>query len=216
MLMVLPPDWAASTTCESLVQHYKDISERIPVMLVTNLFLRRSDELGLDVVRTLLEEEVDGIMAVKDDVCGDFGRKLAAMCHDEWAVFPGGQKRYHLEMGVDQCTGYMSTYLKFKPEVSHRYWQAIQEKRIDGRTGHRPRLRRAVLRPDLRHARQALMPVCTRHSSCSACARDGVVARTSLRAAVRWTSSVHSSPSVVCCSNRYDRYSRYNAVMNPA
>lgn len=125
MLMVKPPDWAASTTVDSLVAHYRAVAEHIPVMLVTNTFGPRGQGFGLDVCRRLYRE-VPGIVAVKDDLGGEFICKLCLMTHDRWAVCAGGQKQNHLLMlpyGVD---GYLSTFLHFKPEIAWRYWKAVE------------------------------------------------------------------------------------------
>ena len=53
MLMVLPPDWAHSTTVESLVAHYGAVAKQIPVMVVTNYLGRRPLAFGLELVGTM-------------------------------------------------------------------------------------------------------------------------------------------------------------------
>ena len=124
MLMVKPPDWAASTTVDSLVAHYRAVAEHIPVMLVTGFLGPRGAGFGLELCRRLYHE-VPGVMAVKDDVGGDFVCKLCLMTHDRWAISAGGQKQNHLLMlpyGVD---GYLSLFISFKPEIAWRYWKAI-------------------------------------------------------------------------------------------
>ena len=45
--MVLPPDWAASCTSETLCDHYAAIAEHTPVMIVTGVFIPRGEEFGL-------------------------------------------------------------------------------------------------------------------------------------------------------------------------
>ena len=125
MLMVMPPDWAASTTVDSLTAHYRAVAEHIPVMLVTNYLGRRGMDFGLELCERL-HREVPGVMALKDDVCGEFICKVCSMTHDRWALSAGGQKQNHLLMlpyGVD---GYLSTFINFKPEIAWRYWDAIE------------------------------------------------------------------------------------------
>jgi 4-hydroxy-tetrahydrodipicolinate synthase len=125
MLMVLPPDWAESTTVDTLVAHYRAVSEHIPVMLVTNYLGSRGMDFGLELCRRLLRE-VPGVMALKDDVLGEFICKVCLMTHDRWALSAGGEKKNHLLMlpyGVD---GYLSTFINFKPEIAWRYWKAIK------------------------------------------------------------------------------------------
>ncbi len=124
VLMVLPPDWAVSCTAETFVEHYAAIAQHIPVMVVTNVFARRQ-ALGLQVLETL-RDEVEGIVAIKDDVGGDFVRKMCLLVHDHWAVFAGGQKQNHLDIVPYGCDGYLSTFIQFKPSVAQEYWTATQ------------------------------------------------------------------------------------------
>lgn len=125
MLMVLPPAWAGSCTEETFVAHYAAVAEHIPVMVVTNLYATQQ-ALGLKVLKRL-RDEVEGVMAIKDDVGGPFARKMCLLVHERWAVFAGGQKQNHLNMAPYGCDGYMSTFIKFKPEIAQSYWRAFQE-----------------------------------------------------------------------------------------
>jgi 4-hydroxy-tetrahydrodipicolinate synthase len=125
MLMVLPPDWAASTTVDTLVAHYRAISDHIPVMLVTNYLGARGTDFGLNLCRRL-GREAPGVVALKDDVGGEFICKLCLMMHDRWALSAGGQKQNHLLMRPYGVDGYLSTFINFKPEIAWRYWKAIE------------------------------------------------------------------------------------------
>jgi 4-hydroxy-tetrahydrodipicolinate synthase len=124
VLMVLPPYWGGSVTHDSLVGHYRAVSEHIPIMLVTALFFA-NQALGLRVIQTLVDE-VPGVVAIKDDVVGEFARRMALIAHERWAVLSGGQKQNHLDVHPYGCDGYMSTYLHFMPEIAHVYWRAIR------------------------------------------------------------------------------------------
>lgn len=124
VLMVLPPSWGGGVTHDSLVEHYRTVSGHIPVMLVTALFAA-NQAMGLRVIRTLADT-VPNIVAIKDDVIGEFARKMAAAVHDRWAVLSGGMKQNHLDIHPYGCDGYMSTYLHFMPEVPRAYWRAVQ------------------------------------------------------------------------------------------
>ena len=42
-------------------------------------------------------------------------------------MFAGGQKQTHMDMLPYGCDGYMSTFMKFKPEIAHTYWAAIEK-----------------------------------------------------------------------------------------
>ena len=125
VLMVMPPDWAASGTPETLAAHYAAVAVHIPVMLVTNVFIPRGEAFGLQTAERTLAT-VPNVVAVKDDMCGVFARKLALLAHDCWAVFAGGQKQNHLNMHPYGCDGYLSTFVTFRPEIARRYWAAIQ------------------------------------------------------------------------------------------
>ena len=53
LMMVANPDWAASSTSESLVAHYTAISAEMPVMILTAAFRDRPIPFGLEVIRRL-------------------------------------------------------------------------------------------------------------------------------------------------------------------
>lgn len=126
MLMHRPPDWARSCTAESLAEHFARVAENIPVMMVTNLFAARDASFGLAVVR-MIRDRVDNVMAVKDDLRGDFAIQLCLLVHDSWAVFSGGSQRNHLSLWPFGCDGFMDRFMSFRPEVSLRYWKALCE-----------------------------------------------------------------------------------------
>jgi len=125
MLMVLPPDWGASTTVESLVAHYGAVAEHIPVMVVTNYLAQRPQAFGLEVIQALYDS-VPGIVALKNDVRGEFFRRVCLMTRDRWCLSSGGQKQNHMDVVPYGVHGFLSCYLTFKPEIAWRYWNAIQ------------------------------------------------------------------------------------------
>ena len=129
ILMVMPPDWGASSTPETLAAHYAAVSAHIPVMLVTNVFIPRGEPFGLQTIERTLAA-APNVVAVKDDMCGVFARKLGLLAHDRWALISGGQKQNHLNMHPYGCDGYLSTFITFRPEISKRYWTAIQSNDI--------------------------------------------------------------------------------------
>jgi len=125
VLMVLPPDWAFSCTRDTFIEHYAAVAQHMPVMVVTSVFSSRQ-QVGLDVLRRLMDT-VEGVVAVKDDVCNEFGRKMALICHQQCAVFSGGQKQNHMNLLPYGCDGYMSVFIKSMPQVAHAYWNAVKE-----------------------------------------------------------------------------------------
>ena len=106
------------------MEHYAAVAAEIPVMLVTNIWAGDTAK-GLKTIDILLDK-VDGIVAVKDDMLGEFVRKMTATASDKWAVFAGGQKQNHLDIVHYGAVGYMSTFVSFYPPVTHRYWNAVQ------------------------------------------------------------------------------------------
>jgi 4-hydroxy-tetrahydrodipicolinate synthase len=124
VLMVKPPIWGASGTVETSVEHYAAVAAEIPVMLVTNIWANDTAK-GLRTIEVLLDK-VDGVVAIKDDILGEFVRKMTAMARDEWAVFAGGQKQNHLDIVHYGAVGYMSTFVSFYSPVTHKYWSAVQ------------------------------------------------------------------------------------------
>lgn len=125
MVMILPPNWTNSSTPESLAEHYAAIAEHMPVMIVTNIFVPLGIDFGLEAIRRALELS-DGIVAIKDDMCGDFAKNLCELAHDRCAILAGGQKSNHMNMWKEGCVGYLSSFISFHPEIAWKYWNAIE------------------------------------------------------------------------------------------
>jgi len=126
MVMVAPPDWSRSCTDDSIVEHYSQAAAcDIPIMVVTNFLQPRSESFRLHVIKRL-RDEVEGIYAVKDDVCGEFARRLSLLVYDRWSLFVSGTKREVLNTFPYGCDGYMSNFICFKPELAHEFWNAVQ------------------------------------------------------------------------------------------
>ena len=128
--MGLPPEWGQSTTPDHLTSHYGAIAEHMPIMLVTDIFSPRGIDFGLQCLRQTLDQ-VQGVVAIKDDFCGEFARKMGLLVHDRWAVWSGGQKQNHMNAHPYGCDGYLSSFLSFHPATAHRYWQAIETGDLD-------------------------------------------------------------------------------------
>jgi 4-hydroxy-tetrahydrodipicolinate synthase len=124
ILMVLPPDWAHSCTPQTLVDHYLAISREIPVMMVTGYMIPRGIDWGLEAIRTVYEE-VEGVVAIKDDFCNEFGRRMTAIVRDRWTVIAGGLKQNHLNLASYGARGHLSTLIVYKPQIAHDYWNAV-------------------------------------------------------------------------------------------
>ncbi len=122
--MLMPPDWARSATVETFVEHYRAVAEHIPVMIVTNVFAHWPVPEAMKVLEILRDTEPN-LVAIKDDLCGSFARKMSLVVHEKWAVVSGGQKQNHLDNLPYGCDGYLSTFTLFKPEITQKYWNAI-------------------------------------------------------------------------------------------
>jgi len=125
ILMTLPPDWGHSCTAQSFADHYAAVSAEMPVMIVTAAFAPRPASLCRQAIKLTLEQ-APNVVAIKDDICGDLGRHLAILVSGRWVFFSGGQKSNHLDVWPYGCNSYLSTLITFKPEIAHRYWQAIE------------------------------------------------------------------------------------------
>lgn len=121
--MALPPDWAGSTMPDELTEHYRAIASILPVMVVTNLLgARGAMGFGMEVCRRIAD--IPEIIAVKDDVCGVFGRNMATLLGNTKAVIAGGQKQNHFDLAMYGACGYLATFARFQPAVTRLYWKA--------------------------------------------------------------------------------------------
>jgi 4-hydroxy-tetrahydrodipicolinate synthase len=123
IFMALAPEWANCTNAQTLAQYYWTISKEIPLMLVTSLASNKV--LPLETVRLLMQEDT-GIVAVKDDVCGSYGRRLANLINGKWALLSGGGKENFLDLMPYGGDGYLSVYMRFKPTVAKDFWRSIK------------------------------------------------------------------------------------------
>jgi len=124
VLMVLPPNWAGSVTHDSLIAHYRTVSEHIPVMLVTGAY-NAQRPLGLQVVGTAVDT-IPNIVAMKEDVGGEFGRRVTLLTHERWTVVSGGLKQDVLNLRPYGLDGFMSWFLHFIPDIAHAFWRTIE------------------------------------------------------------------------------------------
>jgi len=125
LLMVLPPNWVNSCTSADLVDHYAEVAKHCPVMLVTNLFRDFPMAQSLNVIERV-RDQVEGVVAVKDDLAGEFARKMALRVHDKWAVISAGHKGNFLDLRTYGCDGYFSTFSRFNGTIGRPFWAAVQ------------------------------------------------------------------------------------------
>lgn len=132
VFMPLPPNWAGSANEQTLTDYFETISRTIPVMIVTAIGPGVPVPMGT--VQKLLDGD-NGVVSIKDDICGPYGRRLAALTHDKWAFLSGGRKENHLDQLPYGPHAYLSLYMRFYPEIAHRYWAAIQAENCEEAVG---------------------------------------------------------------------------------
>lgn len=126
IVMCMPPDWANSCTPQTMAKHFVEVSKQLPVMIVTNRFMRRGAEFGLQTVSTALEDS-EAVVAVKDDIGGAFARRLCLSAYGNCAIIAGGDKQWFLNMWPFGCDGYISLFITYLPSVANTFWDAVQE-----------------------------------------------------------------------------------------
>lgn len=128
LLMLLPPNWAGSTTADSLVTHFEACGVHLPTMVVTAFF----NQGGVPPVSSCMEvirqlhERAPSVVAIKDDLLGDLGVQICSTVRPEWSVVSGGLMRNHafqVPWGVD---GYLSMFMSFRPEIAWKYFNASE------------------------------------------------------------------------------------------
>ena len=126
MYMALPPEMGnCSCSPATFAKHYADIADILPLMIVTNRFNGRGTAFGLETISRALDLSKN-IVAVKDDICGDFAQNLCVRFHDQVAIIAGGQKRHHMNMLPYGCDGYLSTFVTYNSSISRAYWAAVK------------------------------------------------------------------------------------------
>lgn len=125
ILMLMPPTWCESVTIESLADHYCAVAEHIPVMVVTNVFAGMGRRAMLETV-DLAMRRAPNVVAAKDDLCDEFGRRLSMLAYGRLTVIAGGQKQNHLNAWPYGCDAYLSAFITFRPSIARAYWTAIQ------------------------------------------------------------------------------------------
>jgi dihydrodipicolinate synthase/N-acetylneuraminate lyase len=119
LLSTPTPYWPGTITAQSFADHFTAIGKEISTMVIT-----QNQPYVLDALQLLLEEG-NGVVALKEDVCGAFGRKVATLTRGRFALLSGGLKENHLDIFPFGADGYLSVYARFKPEVAFMYWNAI-------------------------------------------------------------------------------------------
>lgn len=133
LLMLAPPDWGASTTPNTLVDHFNAVGQHLPTMLVTAFFSAspifgaRPASFRSDVTRALYERAPNQV-AVKDDLMGDAGISMCLTTHDRWAFVSGGWMSNHLTQAPYGASGYLCMFMNYWPKISWDYFNAVRDR----------------------------------------------------------------------------------------
>lgn len=123
LLLPFPPNWALSVTPATLTDYYVEVSRVMPLMLIFSP-LGGTDGAISNIEKTL--DRSDRILAIKDDLCTPLSRQMTISCRERCAVFAGGQKQNFLNIRPYGATGFLSTIGLFKPEITWRFWNALE------------------------------------------------------------------------------------------
>lgn len=125
--LVFPPN--RGSTVRDMVGYFKTVSEHLPVFLLSASLAPLGVKGALEVVRILLDE-APNVVGLKEDYGPEFIRPACLLAREKWAIFAGGQKQTHMDMVPYGVDGYMSIFMTFKPEISQRYWAAVESNNL--------------------------------------------------------------------------------------
>lgn len=128
IVIALTPNWAISANAETLYQHYKAIGQVMPSMAMTSML---GTSLPLKTVEMLLDDPESGLVAVKDDVCGEYGRRLGTLLNGRCAFLSGGCKYNYIDQVLYGADGYLSCFNRFRPDISKKFWELRQQGEIE-------------------------------------------------------------------------------------
>ncbi len=115
------PDWAQSASADQCVELLRAVGQIMPVMALTNLGNGRG--IPQPAFGKLIEEGAPGFVGVKDDMCGPYGRRLAALLDRRYAFLSGGRAENHLDVAPYGPDGYLSIFMRFLPGLAWGYWK---------------------------------------------------------------------------------------------
>jgi len=123
-------DWGQSAGNDECFDSVCETGKIMPVIVLTNLVNGRG--LPLSVFEKLAKEKPTGFVGIKDDVCGDYGRRLAGLFNGNFAFMSGGLAVNHLDSAPYKTDGYLSLFASFYPKYCHEYWDLYTKNDILG------------------------------------------------------------------------------------
>lgn len=120
----IAPNWGLAGNDETFYEHYRAIGQVMPVMAVTGM--APGPPLPLRTVGMLLDDRESGLVAIKDDICGLYGRRLGILAEGRCAFLSGGMKMNYLDQMLYGADGYLSEFMSIRPSVAMEFWQHIK------------------------------------------------------------------------------------------
>lgn len=127
VLMTAPPDWACASSVQNLIKHYESVAKEMPVMLVTSLALG-TRAVPEETIKGLLDRKYSGVVAIKDDICGVYGKKIASLVNGKWAFLSGGCMHNYLDVMPYGSDGYLASFMGYKSNIEHEFWEACKSR----------------------------------------------------------------------------------------
>ena len=124
LFLPFPAAWADSVPPENLAAYYLECAAIIPLLLIYPT-AAATPATAIGVMDSVLKQ-TDRVMAVKDDCCNAFSRRMAMQFGDRLAIFAGGQKQNFLNILPYGATGYLSTLGMFRPDIARAFYAATQ------------------------------------------------------------------------------------------
>ena len=106
------------------------MAEHIPVKVVTNYLGKKPLSFSLKLIESL-RDQVPGVVALKNDVGGEFTRRVCLMAHKQWAIIARGTATESHEHAAVRRRRFFSMHISFKPEIAWRYWHASEKRDLD-------------------------------------------------------------------------------------
>ena len=124
------PDWAQSAGTDEMFSVIEASGRILPTMALTNLCSNRG--IPMNVFQRLKDNHTSGFAGVKDDMTGPYGRRLADLLGGQYAFLSGGRAENHLDVAPYGADGYLSIFLRIKPEKAWQYWNTWLSGNLDG------------------------------------------------------------------------------------
>lgn len=115
-IMLYLGEYTRTAAGSEVVALYKAVAQELPVMIVGWPTHEVLDQLA----------DEPNICSMKEDGTIEYAIDTVANYHAQWQMISGGGLHRHFCLWPSGCQAFMSVWSFLKPEVNHRYWQALQ------------------------------------------------------------------------------------------